>query len=130
VLPAPTRTPSGYRIYAANDLRRLRLIRRARLLGLSLAEARRMAEQAFRSECADYGRQLLERIGIQRAALAQQMVELRALQDELDAIEWHVRHAKGKARPGQRVADCRFCPLIDDDEVSDDHDDRTATGSA
>ena len=89
-----------------------------------------MAEQAFDSECADYGRQLLERIGIQRAALAQQMAELQALQDERDAIEWHVRHPQGRARPGQRVADCRFCPLIDDEEVADDHDDRTASGSA
>jgi MerR family copper efflux transcriptional regulator len=38
LLPAPTRRPSGYREYAADDVERLRFIRRAKNLGFTLNE--------------------------------------------------------------------------------------------
>ena len=38
LLPAPRRTPSGYRMYDEHDLWRLEFIRRAKLLGFTLAE--------------------------------------------------------------------------------------------
>lgn len=38
VLPFPRRTPSGYRQYAGDAVRRLRFIKRAQELGFSLAE--------------------------------------------------------------------------------------------
>lgn len=121
ILPAPARTPAGYRLYSANDVRRLRLVRRARLLGLSLPEVRHLVEQAFASECVEFGQQLLDRIATQRIAISRQLAELHALQGELDALEQHVRHAQRTAPPGQRVADCGFCPLIDE-EVAASHD--------
>jgi DNA-binding transcriptional MerR regulator len=57
VIAAPSRTDSGYRLYSATDVRRLRLARRARLLGLALPEVRTLVDQAFRSECIDFGQQ-------------------------------------------------------------------------
>lgn len=38
LVPAASRTPSGYRVYAHEDLQRARLVRRARRAGLSLAQ--------------------------------------------------------------------------------------------
>ena len=38
LLKKPARTPSGYRLYAANDAARLRFVRRAKALGFSLGE--------------------------------------------------------------------------------------------
>ncbi len=38
LLNAPERTASGYRVYAASDLKRLRFIRKAKQLGFSLTE--------------------------------------------------------------------------------------------
>ena len=38
LLPAPSRTPSGYRSYREDDVARLRFIRRAKALGFSLEE--------------------------------------------------------------------------------------------
>jgi DNA-binding transcriptional MerR regulator len=40
LLPAPPRSPSGYRLYTDGHVRALRLIRRAKVLGLSLAKIR------------------------------------------------------------------------------------------
>ncbi|MEO8742096.1 MAG: heavy metal-responsive transcriptional regulator [Lysobacteraceae bacterium] len=38
VLPAPSRTASGYRAYAPDDVARLHFVRRAKALGFTLAE--------------------------------------------------------------------------------------------
>jgi DNA-binding transcriptional MerR regulator len=40
LLPPPARSPAGYRLYGEGHLRCLRLIQRAKLLGLSLAKIR------------------------------------------------------------------------------------------
>ena len=51
LLPSPRRAPSGYRLYGSDDLKRLRLIRRARSLGFSLTEVGellRLAPRFFR----------------------------------------------------------------------------------
>lgn len=42
LLPAPGRTAGGYRLYGPDHLKRLTFIRRARALGFSLAEVRRL----------------------------------------------------------------------------------------
>lgn len=115
IIPAPARTPAGYRLYSHADVRRLRLARRARLLGMELAGVRSFVEQAFASDCSTYMTQLLDRIARQRAAVRRQIDELVALEGELTDLAEHVRHAQTAAAPGRRVADCGFCPLIDDD---------------
>jgi MerR family copper efflux transcriptional regulator len=115
VLAAPARTESGYRAYAAADVRRLRLARRARLLGLPLAAVKSLVDQAFRSDCVEFGEQLLSFIAGQRTEIDQRIGELQALKGELDALEQHVRHCQRDARPGQNVADCGFCPMIDEE---------------
>jgi MerR family mercuric resistance operon transcriptional regulator len=46
LLPAPARSPGGYRLYAPPHLKRLMFIRRARALGFSLDEVRRLLRLA------------------------------------------------------------------------------------
>ncbi len=116
LIPPPTRSDAGYRLYGPTDLRRLRLIRRARLLGLSLPEVRLLVEQAFASDCAGFTAQLCEHIERQRSVIDGRIAELTALRAELDGLEEHVRHARARMPAGGRVADCGFCPLIDDEE--------------
>lgn len=113
LLPVPERTAAGYRLYTLSDVRRLRLIHRARLLGLALPEVKALVEQAFASECSAFADQLLMRFADQRAAIDQRMADLAALREELVALEHHVRHNRTQALPGQRVAECAYCPLID-----------------
>lgn len=122
VIAAPPRTASGYRLYGAIDIRRLRLARRVRLLGLALPEVRTLVEQAFRSDCIDFGDQLLTILARQRVHIDHRIAELQALKTELDELEQHVRHDQEECRPGQKVADCTFCPMIDEEGgESDDH---------
>ncbi|MGD9894237.1 MAG: MerR family transcriptional regulator [Dehalococcoidia bacterium] len=120
IIPAPARTAAGYRLYAATDLRRLRLVRRARLLGLSLPEIKTLVEQAFASDCGDYLDQLLERLAEQHTAVRRRIAELQALDAELGALAQHVRHAREQAPAGRRVVDCGFCPLIDEEDGHDE----------
>jgi MerR family mercuric resistance operon transcriptional regulator len=42
LVPKPPRTPSGYRVYPADAIRRLRFIKRAQELGFSLREVREL----------------------------------------------------------------------------------------
>jgi DNA-binding transcriptional MerR regulator len=116
VIPTPARTAAGYRVYSVTDVRRLRLVRRARLLGLGLPEVKALVAQAFAAECTAYVTQLLDYVARQRCDIRRHMQELQAQAAELDALEAHVRHAQPALVPGQRVADCSFCPLIDDTE--------------
>ena len=114
LIAAPQRTESGYRVYSPTDVRRLRLARRARLLGLALPEVKALVEQAFESDCSAFGEQLLDRITAQRIQVDQQITELQALKGELDELERHVRHDLEECRPGEKVAECSFCPMIDE----------------
>jgi DNA-binding transcriptional MerR regulator len=116
VIPTPARSAAGYRLYGVTDVRRLRLVRRARLLGLGLPDVKALVEQAFAAECHAYVTQLLDYVARQRCDIRRQIAELQAQAAELDALEAHVRHAQPALVPGQRVADCGFCPLIDDAE--------------
>jgi len=115
VIPPPARTEAGYRIYTPMDIRRLLLVRRARLMGLALPEVKTLTDQAFLSECADFADQLLERIATQRTEIDRRMQELLALRTELDALEHRVRYDQTRARPGKMVATCAFCPLLDEE---------------
>ena len=76
IIPAPGRTEAGYRLYSPNDVRRLRLARRARLLGLSLPEVKELVDRAFSSECSAYAQEILGLVAMQRARIDQQIAEL------------------------------------------------------
>lgn len=115
VVPRPIRSDSGYRLYGPTDIRRLRLVREAKLLGLSLPEIRIFVAQAFASSCADFADQFLARISAQRAAVDHRIGELERLKAELDALAVHVEHTRDELPPEQTVAGCDFCPILDVD---------------
>src|SRR5918992_648045 len=91
VIPPPSRSDAGYRLYSPNDVRRLRLARRARLLGLPLPEVKDLVDRAFSSECGAYAQEILQLVSVQRARIDQQIAELQALRSELDSLEEDAR---------------------------------------
>jgi len=115
IIPAPRRTDAGYRLFAPNDVRRLRLVHRARLLGLGLPEIAVLAQRAFASECGDYAREVVKVAREQRAKIDRRISELQALREDLDALEREARSAADAAQPGLTVAECPRCLLADDE---------------
>lgn len=113
IIPAPKRTEAGYRLYSPNDVRRLRLARRARLLGLSLREVKDLVDRAFSSECAAYAQEILHLVATQRARIDQQIAELQALRSELDTLEQDARLITSDVPTGLTVAECVHCLLVD-----------------
>lgn len=85
LLPDPARLPSGYREYTDDDVERLRFIKTAQRLGLSLSEISEILGFRDRSErpC-DYVLGVLDR---QVADLDRRMAEMRALRRELVALK-------------------------------------------
>lgn len=126
IIPPPSRTPAGYRLYTQTDIRRLRLVTRGRLLGLSLPELKTLVDRAFSSTCAEYAAELYTLIASRRSDITRQMAGLEALSSQLDDLERHVREAHcadegqdgatGDSRSSvKRVEQCDFCPLIDEE---------------
>ena len=60
VIPPPQRTDSRYRIYTDSDLRRLHMVRRARLLDLSLSQIRELLGYAEGEPCGPFQRRLID----------------------------------------------------------------------
>ena len=113
VIPAPTRTDAGNRLYSSNDVRRLCLARRARLLGLSLPEVKDLVERAFSSECGAYAQEILQLVDAQRARIDRQIAELQALRSELDTLEQEASLVTADVPAGLTVAECGRCLLVD-----------------
>lgn len=115
LIPPPARTEGGYRLYSPTDIRRLRLAKRARVLGLSLPQIKVLLEQAFAADCGTFAKQFLASIDQRRAEIGRQMAELEALRQELAVLEAHIRHAQDCVSSDQLVAECPYCPLIDEE---------------
>src|SRR5579884_3630218 len=115
IVPRPARTEAGYRLYAAEDVRRLRLIRRARGLGVPLPAVKQLAAEALAASCEDYGRQVLRLIAVQQAVIDQRIAALTALRAAFDDLAEQTRRCQDTTRPGQRVTECAACPLLDEE---------------
>ena len=111
LLPAPERTPGGYRMYDQDAVTRLRFVRSAQSLGLSLAEiAEVLRVRDYQGPPCTYVAELLEtHIG----ALEDHITELTALRDELRA-----RFPLSAEPDPSRCKTDQVCYLIEDEAVS------------
>jgi DNA-binding transcriptional MerR regulator len=111
---ATSRTDAGYRLYDRISLNRLRLIRRARQLGMPLPEVGSLLRQAS-GDCGEMVGHLTYLVANQRRAINERIAELEALRTDLDTVEAHLRHCQ--CAPGVRVDDCDYCLLPERKEV-------------
>lgn len=84
LLGAPNRSASGYRLYTDADLGRLRFIRRAKHLGLSLDEIRELLGIAEEDACRPLRRQVAELLARKIEACETQLAELAAFKASLE----------------------------------------------
>ena len=100
LLPAPPRSPGGYRLYGIGHVKRLTFIRRARALGFSLHEVRtllRLADERKRP-CAEV-----------RVVAEAHLDDVRAKIADLRAMERVLKDTVAKCADGTRSR----CPVID-----------------
>lgn len=86
VLPAPSRTVSGYRQYDEPGVRRLRFIRRARSLGLPLQQLKTVMTMLNGAPRPALRPRLLRLVRGQLSAVKDQIAELQLLQRELEHV--------------------------------------------
>jgi MerR family transcriptional regulator, copper efflux regulator len=113
ILPAAERTPGGYRSYDQDAVARLRFVRSAQALGLSLAEiAEVLRIRDYQGPPCSYVAELLD---THVNALEGRIKELTALRDELRA-----RHPLGDEPDPARCRPDQVCYLIENDASTDD----------
>lgn len=106
LLPAPDRTPGGYRDYDARVLERLRFIRHAQAAGLSLREVRQVLAIRDRGDAP---------CGHVRQLLADRLAGVRAQMAELVALEGHLETLLERSRqpPPPGHDDSAVCWILD-----------------
>jgi DNA-binding transcriptional MerR regulator len=83
VLPVPRRSGAGYRLYSRHDVHRLLFIRRARALGLSLANLKALTAELDSGECLTMRPRLHALVTEQLRTVQQQIAEFQLLERQL-----------------------------------------------
>jgi MerR family transcriptional regulator, Zn(II)-responsive regulator of zntA len=112
ILPPPERTESGYRLYSSEDVRRLRLIRRASRLGVALRDIKDLVRLAFADSCLTFEQRLLRLIDVRLAAVQEEITALQLQQKELLQLRESLAEAD-EATQGCRADECQCCRFID-----------------
>ena len=84
LIPAPARTPAGYRLYTPELVERVSFIKRAQALGLALEEIKEVLALADRGACPCGHVQAA--LGAQLAVVDRRLQELRRFRDDLAAL--------------------------------------------
>lgn len=106
LLPKPSRSASGYRLYDLAAANQLRFIKRAQSLGFSLDEVRRILD--LRGQGSTTCRSVL---AIAEATLAETEIKLRELQEFRDSLAANVK--RWRKLPARRKCAAEFCDLIE-----------------
>jgi DNA-binding transcriptional MerR regulator len=112
-IPRAARSEAGYRHFARADVRRLRLIRLMRRLGVGLGEVKSLLDGSFNADCQLFASELSTLFAQQEQAIDERVAELLELKTELSRLAGHVRHCE--CEPGQSLDDCDYCSIIDEE---------------
>ena len=112
LLPEPRRSESGYRLYSAYEIERLRLIKRAKVLGLSLAEIKEIVEYAINGRCMVTEARLLSLVEAKLGEVDRKLDDLIRFKDDLRQYHHNLLHILGSeardehTRSGQASCQC------------------------
>src|SRR5581483_3678229 len=81
--PSAQRSENGYRYYDQADINRLKLLRRLRLLGVSLAMVKPLLHNTPDALCLEVQREVVQLIGERLAAIDRELMELCSLRDQV-----------------------------------------------
>ena len=83
LLSKPRRSESGYRLYSEYEAGRLMLVRRAKILGLSLAEIKELVDYAIDGHCNTLERRLLSLVEAKLVEIDQKIMDLNTFREDL-----------------------------------------------
>ena len=119
LLPEPRRSECGYRLYSKYEMERLRLVKRAKLLGLSLAQIREIVAYAIDGQCNTLERQLLSLVEAKLGEIDQKIEDLVAFRDNLRQYHNDLSgRLKAGAREERRTPDSDSCQCLYEEEHS------------
>lgn len=110
LLPAPARTSGGFRVYPSQTLDRLRFIKQAQTLGLTLQEVGHLVayqDQGGLKRC----RQVRDLLRTKLAELQKRLAELEEFRDTLSRYLQECEGTLNADRPSQRAEP--ECPVIE-----------------
>lgn len=91
LLPPAPRSESGYRYYGQADINRLILLRRLRLLGVTLDRLAPLLRDAPAAQCADVQQEVLQLIAERLEAIDEEMKELGLLRSQVQDYHQHLQ---------------------------------------
>jgi len=106
LLPSPGRSPSGYRLYGADAIERLRFVARAKRLGLALSEIAELLRYWSDGACSTTRERL-------QLLLADKLKEVRRRIDDLTLLGGQLEEAYGRLAghpPHTRCGPACGCP--------------------
>ena len=113
LLPEPRRSESGYRLYSRYEIERLRLVKRAKLLGLSLAEIKEIMEYAIDGRCGVMEDRLLSLVEAKLGEIDQKIEDLVTFRGNLNQYRGDLSSRLGsKAHKTDRTPASASCQCI------------------
>ena len=106
ILPTPQRTASRYRVYSGVDVRRLELVRRARLLDIPLPEIGQLVQWASDSSCGDFQDRFRDTVQRKMAQVDETVGELLRLKDDLVHLEAHLTSPQSQGEHDHPMVAC------------------------
>ena len=106
LLPPPDRRENRYRFYSEIDMRRLDLVRRARVLDMTLPEVRELVEWASSGTCNDFQGGFLEVVHRKLEEVDSRIADLHHLKEDLQRLEAHLSEAGKEVQADHTMLEC------------------------
>lgn len=106
ILPPAERSESRYRLYSDTDVRRLELIRRARLLDMALPEVRELLQWAGSATCDDFQGRFLGVVRRKLSEVDRRIADLQQLKQDLLHLEAHLNDPGREVKADHTMLEC------------------------
>ena len=110
LLPTPQRSESGYRLYDQQDIKRLHLIRSARLLGISIRDVGELVATAQHDSCGSFQGQVARLIVVKLDQVEANIKEMETLREDLRTAMGNLTDEAEGCETG--VLECTGCRCL------------------
>lgn len=112
LIESAKRSDNKYREYSNEDIARLRLIKQARALGLSLNEVKQLVQECLDGSCEHLKTIFLTQLPKYISSVKERILELNKLQEQLESLEKNLNTIQ-ITNPQKRVIEKDCCEVIE-----------------